>query len=105
MGNLKTTTDLVYSILKQDEAARDSDEELYCRVLDHYGKRLNIDFNRVSVVSFFRCVKRAGIPTIETVGRCRRKVQEQHVDLMGTEKVMAARRDRENDFRSYARGI
>lgn len=102
---LKKTTDLVYNILVQDADARNSDNILYCKVLEYYGKRLNIDFNRVSVVSFFRCVKRAGIPTIETVGRCRRKVQEQHADLMGTEKVMAARRDRENDFRSYARGI
>lgn len=105
MGNLKNTTDLVYSILQQDAATRDSDEALYCRVLDHYGKRLNIDFNRVSVVSFFRGVKGAGIPTIETVGRCRRKLQEQHADLMGTDKVTTARRDRETEFINYARGL
>lgn len=52
MGELRKTTDLVYDILKQDEAARDSDNVLYCKVLEYYGKRLNVDFSRVSVISF-----------------------------------------------------
>ena len=82
MGELRKTTDLVYDILKQDEAARDSDNVLYCKVLEYYGKRLNVDFNRVSVM---------------------RKLQEEYYELRGSENVERERRAREKDFRSYAR--
>lgn len=99
---LKKTTDLVYNILLNDADARNSDNVLYCKVLEYYGKRLDIDFNRVSVVSFFKTVRRAGIPSIETVGRCRRKIQEQHAELMGDDDVTILRQDREQDFRAYA---
>ena len=103
MGELRKTTDLVYDILKQDEAARDSDNVLYCKALEYYGKRLNVDFSRVSVISFFSSVKRSQIPSIETVGRCRRKLQEEYYELRGSENVERERRAREKDFRSYAR--
>ncbi len=103
MGELRKTTDLVESILRTTTAARDSDNELYCKVLEHYGRQQGIDFNRVSVISFFSGCKRAGIPSIETVGRCRRKLQEEYPELRGSDSVEHERRKREKDFRSYAR--
>ena len=102
MGELRKTTDLVYDILRQDAAARDSDNVLYCKVLEYYGRRLNIDFSRVSVISFFTSVKRSDIPSIETVGRCRRKLQEEFRELRGSDNIERERRAREKDFRSYA---
>ena len=104
MKGLKKTTDLVHEILINNEAARDSDNELYCKVLEYYGKRLNVDFSRVSVTSFFRSLRNTAIPSIETVGRCRRKLQEQHAELGASDFVTCERMEREAEFRDYARG-
>ena len=103
MGELGKTTDLVRDILLEDTATRDSDGLLYCRILEHYGKRKGIDFTRVSVDSFFRAYKKYQIPSIETVGRCRRKLQEEYPELRGSEGVRAQRNTREKQFRNYAR--
>ena len=100
---LTKTTDLVYDILIHDTDARNSDDKLYVKVLEHYGDKLGVDFNRVSVTNFFNVYKRHSIPSIETVGRCRRKIQEEHADLMGNEEVTTGRHDREKAFRDYAR--
>lgn len=104
MTGLKKTTDLVYNILTQYEATRDSDNELYIKVLEYYGAKLNVDFNRVSVSSFFKHYRGLHIPSIETVGRCRRKIQEEYTDLCASDFVTAEREDREAEFRDYARG-
>ena len=105
MTDLRKTTDLVYNILIHDAAARNSDNELYCKVLEHYGKRMGVDFDRVSVINFFRLARRNKIPSIETVGRCRRKLQEEYADLRADEDVERKRMTRENDFRKYAREL
>lgn len=103
MGELRTVTEQVYSILQQDAAARDSDSTLYCRVLEIYGKEKNIDFDRVSVLNFYKLYKSKGIPSIETVGRCRRKLQEEYPELRGSDQVEVQRGAREKQFRHYAR--
>ena len=103
MSELRKTTELVRDILTQSVSARNSDNVLYCKVLEYYGKRMDVDFNRVSVISFFNSAKRASIPSIETVGRCRRKLQEEYMELRADEDVERKRMKRENEFREYAR--
>ena len=103
MGDLTKISDLVLSILKYDPKSRDSDDVLYCRVLEHYGKRIGVDFNRVSTISFFKNARKYKIPSIETVGRCRRKMQEEYYDVRGTENTVRKRQDRAKDFVDYAR--
>ena len=103
MSELRKTTDLVYSILTQSVSARNSDDDLYCKVLEYYGKNMGVDFNRVSVISFFRSARRNDIPSIETVGRCRRKLQEEYEELRANEYVERKRMKRETDFRAYVR--
>ena len=103
MSELRKTTELVRDILTQSVSARNSDNVLYCKVLEYYGKRMDVDFNRVSVISFFNSAKRASIPSIETVGRCRRKLQEEYTELRADEDVERKRMKRENEFREYAR--
>jgi len=103
MGELRKTTDLVRDILIDEPAARDSDSFLYCKVLEYYGRRLSIDFNRVSVLNFYKLYRDKNIPSIETVGRCRRKIQEEEIDLRGSAAVEAQRGAREKQFRHYAR--
>ena len=105
MKELRKTTDLVYEILTQSVSARNSDDDLYCKVLEVYGRRMGVDFNRVSVMSFFKCARRNSIPSIETVGRCRRKLQEEYIHLRADEDVERKRYDREATFRTYAREV
>jgi hypothetical protein len=104
MNGLKKTTDLVYDILVHHAATRDSDNELYIKVLEYYGTKLGVNFDRVTVASFFKYYRRYKIPSIETVGRCRRKVQEEHAELAASDLVTCERLERESDFREYARG-
>ena len=105
MNELKKTTDLVYDILTHYVSARNSDNDLYCKVLEYYGQHMGVDFNRVSVVNFFKCARRNDIPSIETVGRCRRKLQEEYMHLRGDKDVERKRYDRAEMFRTYAREV
>lgn len=102
---MEKTTGLVYDILTQYEDTRNSDEQLYLKVLEHYGQKLGVNFDLVSVSSFFRVYRKYKIPSIETVGRCRRKLQEEYDELGATDTVRKMRADREVMFRNYARGI
>lgn len=102
--SLRKTTDLVHDILVKDAASRDSDDKLYIKVLDYYGVKLGVDFNRVSATSFFKYYRKYRIPSIETVGRCRRKLQEEYTELGASNLVACERLEREADFREYARG-
>lgn len=45
-----------------------------------------------------------GIPSIETVGRCRRKLQHDYPELCGNDTVEGFRTVKEAEFRDYARG-
>lgn len=45
-----------------------------------------------------------GLPTIESVGRARRKIVEKHPELSGNDEVEAHRTLNEEKFREYARG-
>lgn len=103
MSELKKTTDLVYDILVHNAATRDSDNDLYVKVLEYYGTKLGVNFNRVSAISFFNYYRRYSIPSIETVGRCRRKLQEEYDFLRADEGVERERMKRETEFRDYAR--
>ena len=54
MGELKNTTNLVFTILQQDTAATDSDILLYGRVPEHNGKENGRNFTRGSVDSWVK---------------------------------------------------
>lgn len=103
--SLRKTTDLVYDILLHNEKARDSDNELYIKVLEHYGNKLGVNFDHVTVTSFFRVYRKYRIPSIETVGRCRRKLQEEHAELSASDRITNERMNRESQFRDYARTL
>lgn len=73
---LKQTYRIVGVILHQCQECRDDDYLLYMKVLKVYGGRMGIDFENMPVGEFFGNFRRLNIPTMETVGRCRRKYQE-----------------------------
>lgn len=101
---LKSTTDMVKVILLADPKTRNNDNLLYIRFLDEYGRaKGDVDYLQMTVLQFFANISELGVPTIETVGRCRRKLQENNPALKANSTVTAFRAEREEQFRAYAR--
>lgn len=104
MKELKSTTDMVKVIMMADPKTRSNDNLLYIRLLDMLGKRDHYDYLHVPLVVFFKMLpEMPHVPTIETVGRCRRKLQEKHPELRAVKAVEDFRAEREEQFRAYAR--
>lgn len=101
MDDLKNITKTVTKILTECPDARNSDQELYfqvCRLMNP--KCLNTPFGIV-----LKCRNELGIPSIESVGRIRRKVVECHPELLGDAVVECGRANNEIAFREYAQGV
>lgn len=97
--SLQSTTELVKEILERFPATRDNDQLLYYRVCEKINsKALTSNFGYVLLNR-----KDFMIPTIETVGRCRRKLQEKNPDLRASKEVEGFRAEREAEFREYAK--
>lgn len=99
MEKLYNTTVLVKRILEDYPAARNDDNLLYYRVCD----AIDSDVLGMSFGWALLSMKELDIPTIETVGRCRRKLQEQFPELRATDKVKGLRTEQERKFEAYAR--
>lgn len=98
---LKTITAIVKDVLKHYPKARNSDEVLYLAVCSKIsGMCLDLPFWKV-----FMHRKEYGLPSYETVGRARRKLQETHPELAGNSTVEAQRTLNEEVFRDYARQV
>jgi hypothetical protein len=94
---------LVKEILENDKRARNSDTYLYLQVLYKVGLIKGIDVNAMSVTEFLLKRNELGFPCYETCSRARRKVQEEHPELAGSDDVEAQRIINERVFRDYAR--
>lgn len=102
---LMTTTDLVKYILQHHPHTRNSDNELYLKVLSILGRHKGIDICNISIPTFFMHLNEFGFPSLETVGRVRRKLVETHPELAGNSTVEAQRILNEETFRDYARQV
>lgn len=101
MDDLKSITKTVLRLLQEVPETRNSDHELYfhvCRVMNP--KCLNTPFGIV-----LKCRTELGIPSLESVGRIRRKVVESHPELLGSAEVECGRLNNEIAFREYAKGV
>lgn len=103
MSELKTTTDMVKVIMAADPKTRNNDCLLYIRLVDLLGRKHQIDYIHMPMISFLEQLPTFDVPTIETVGRCRRKLQQEHPELKANAEVTAFRAEREEQFRAYAR--
>lgn len=94
-----STHDEVFNIMFMYPDTRNNDKLLYYKVLEEYYP----DTLAMAVGSYLldRYTK---VPSIETVGRCRRKIQEDYPDMGATEKVKHRRRRKEQEFKEYAHG-
>ena len=99
MTELKTTTLLVKQVLETVPAARNSDNLLFIEVV----KIININLIFKPLAEVLTNLKEYDLPSIETVGRCRRKLQAQFPELRAAATVQGIRDGREEEFREWAK--
>ena len=101
---LKQLKDIVIETLKQGEIFRENDDELYFAVCVKVNSKINNRLlSEMTVGEFFTNRKRYGLPTFESVSRCRRKAQEEFPELRPPKKVQEARRMQEEKFYDFSK--
>lgn len=100
---LKKISDLVHELMINEPACRNSDNLLYWRVLQTIGNRNGIDVEKMSVPALLFHMRDYGLPSIESVGRARRKIQEHNPELCADDAVEAHRMLLEEEYRAYAK--
>ena len=98
MNELITTTKLVKQVLETVPAARNSDMILYIEVV----KTINQSLIYKPLAEVLTNTKMYGLPSPETVGRCRRKLQAAIPDLKAGATVQGFRSELEAEFREWA---
>lgn len=93
---LTTLKELVVNILETNPITRDSDDKLYVEVC----KAKNKNISHCSFESFMLHRKEYGVPSYASVGRARRKAQEERPDLIG--KVKELRKSQEPEYIGFA---
>lgn len=102
---LNTTTELVQDILERYPDTRNSDSKLIYQVFKVIGNRKGVDIETMSLPNYLLHMKEYGLPSIETIGRCRRKIVELHPELAGTDEVQKKRRANISNYKNYARNF
>lgn len=102
LEELHTMKEIVKEILVLDPRARNSDSYLYLKVIQKQAMQKRVNLRFLSVVSFFSNLNEHGFANYESVGRVRRKLQNEFPELSGREPVQAARRENEEVFREWA---
>lgn len=98
---LKQLKDLVTETLKQGETFRENDDLLYLTIcVKLFSDRGSI--TNMTVSEFFTCRKRYGLPTYESVSRCRRKAQEENPALRPREAIQKGREIQQDRFYNFA---
>jgi len=87
---------LVYNALQTDPATRGDNFKLYLAVLEHF---INTG---MSIAAVFDHHVELGIPSLESITRVRRKLQEKHPELR-SEAADKVRREEEKEFIEYSR--
>ena len=95
---LKKTKDIVEKILETDNTAREVDEWLFCRVYDYLGANHKKD----TFGDIMRKIHSGEFPPLESIRRCRQRVQELRPELRG--KNYMARNNKQEDYKALAKG-
>ena len=89
---LKTLEPIIIKILENSKTARQDDFFLYGKVLIEFG----VPYKR-NLFEFLLNAKKQGMPTFESVSRCRRHIQELRQDLKDSKTAIA----REQEIDKY----
>lgn len=96
---LNTMAVKVEEILRDRVKARDDDNVLYAYFLNSLG----ISVHKASFWEITRRVVNGDLPSMESVGRVRRKVQELNPELIGTAEKRKIRYKAIDDYKEFAR--
>ena len=96
---LNTMAIKVEEILRTKSNARDDDNVLYAYFLNSLG----VSVRRTSFWEITRRVVNCYLPSMKSVGRVRRKVQELNPELVGTAEKRKIRYKAINDYKEFAR--
>ena len=99
MRNLKTIEGKVRAVLQKDEEARNDDMLLYLKVCNGCLK----DTGAMPFAEVMAQYKYLGLPSFESVGRTRRKLQAEHPELLGSVRIQKLRAKQEQNYRRYAK--
>lgn len=99
IDELYNLTTLVEDILIKYPSARNSDSVLYVKVVNH----INPQAVSMPFINVMHNLKELGLPPIESVGRCRRKLQAEKPELWSDKQVQKYREENEKTFEEYAR--
>lgn len=102
---LETLEKKIQYILKNNETARADDMALYADYVFREVKDLGLGIGwLVKVFSDRRFRLERGISSMESVSRCRRKLQEKYPELRPSDFVLELRKEEEKKFKAYAKG-
>ncbi len=99
MDNLKTIEGKVKVILQKNEDARNDDMMLYLALCNLYLE----DAGNMPLAQIMTKHKELGLPSFESVGRTRRKLQERHPELLGSVRKQKIRAAGEKAYCKYAK--
>jgi len=98
---LKQLKNLVTETLKQGETFKENDDLLYLTIcIKLFSDRGSI--TNMTVADFFTNRKKYGLPTFESVSRCRRKAQEENPALRPREAIQKGREVQQERFYNFA---
>lgn len=97
---LRKLEDIIKVILTEDFKAREDDMYLYYVYLMKMGVNM---YKIHEILANKEARKRIGLSNIESVGRCRRKLQEKNESLKASSAVEQIRKSEEERFKKYAR--
>lgn len=97
MARILEVEPLVEKALREHPETRDDNFALYNEVLSHY-----IDIDSLAIGYVFAHHNDLGIPSLETITRCRRKAQERDHSLASKRRVRELREVEEEEHREYA---
>lgn len=107
-NKIRETAEIVKRILEKNEKARNDDNLLICLVVEQFGliaqekgeKRFTWNAPFYAILDL---INKKKIPTLETITRCRRKVQELYPELKSKEQVEEARLEKTIDYINFAK--
>ena len=102
MDNLTTISALVQDILVNEPDSRDSDNLLFYLVCKKLLADQGEDIETMGFGKLFLSLKGYGLPQFETVGRCRRKLQQEFPELQASNDVRCGRMNQCDSFKEFA---
>jgi hypothetical protein len=104
MTNLYTTKAIVCKMLERFPQARNNDNYLYLKVIQHLEKEYNVNLLKMPIDEFllYGC-DNVPVPPFESVRRTRQKLQREFPHLSSCEVVSELRAENEEAYREFAR--